>query len=93
MEEKSKIRLAVVEFLNNPPTEIKNVRNWWINSRIVIRRLINKKRYTQAYNALKKHNLPLDSQSGAEAEWLAGWVSLVHLKNFKNSQTHFEKCF
>ncbi|PPR42609.1 MAG: Soluble lytic murein transglycosylase [Alphaproteobacteria bacterium MarineAlpha8_Bin1] len=89
---KAKLDTAV-EFLNKPPAEIQNVRNWWINSRIVIRRLINKKRYTQAYNVLKKHNLPLDSQSGAEAEWLAGWVSLVHLKNSKNSQTHFENVF
>ncbi len=89
---KAKLDTAV-EFLNTPPTEIKNVRNWWINSRIVIRRLINKKKYNQAYNALKKHNLPLNSESGAEAEWLAGWVSLVHLKNSMNSKIHFENVF
>ncbi len=84
---------SAVEFLNSPPTKIQNVRNWWINSRIVIRRLINKKRYTQAYNLLKKHNLPLNTQSGTEAEWLAGWVALVHLKNSNNGKKHFENVY
>ena len=36
------------EFLLNPPSEISNVRGWWINSRIVVRRLLNKKN-------MKKH--------------------------------------
>ena len=31
------------DLLINPPLNIENVRNWWINSRIVVRRLINKK--------------------------------------------------
>ena len=31
------------DLLINPPTQISNVRGWWINSRIVVRRLLNKK--------------------------------------------------
>ena len=81
------------DLLVNPPLNIENVRNWWINSRIVVRRLINKKKYTKAYIILKNHSLPLDTESGREAEWLAGWVSIFHLKNAKQSIYHFEKVF
>ena len=42
---------------------------------------------------LKNHNLPLNTQSGREAEWLAGWVSIFHLKNSRQSIKHFEKVF
>ena len=81
------------DLLINPPSNIENVRNWWINSRIVIRRLINKKKYKKAYIILKNHSLPLNTQSGREAEWLAGWVSIFHLKNAEQSINHFEKVF
>ena len=81
------------DLLISPPVNIENVRNWWINSRIVVRRLINKKKYEKAYQILKNHNLPINTESGREAEWLAGWVSIFHLKNARQSLSHFEKVF
>ena len=89
---KAKLNTAS-DLLINPPSNIENVRNWWINSRIVIRRLINKKNYRKAYDILKNHNLPLSTESGREAEWLAGWVSIFHLKNARQSISHFEKVY
>lgn len=89
---KAKLNTAV-DFLFNPPDRIVNYRKWWINARIVIRRLINKKDYVTAYKALQNHKIPLDTKSGYEAEWLAGWVAL----NFKNSPkkalNHFQKIY
>ena len=82
---------SAADLLFNPPSKIENVRNWWVNSRIVVRRLINKKQYTKAYQILKKHNLPLNTQSGREAEWLAGWVSIFHLNKAEQSLKHFRK--
>ena len=79
------------DLLINPPLNIENVRNWWINSRIVVRRLINKKKYQKAYQILSNHNLPINTQSGREAEWLAGWVSIFHLKNAKQSLVILKK--
>ena len=81
------------DLLINPPNKIENVRNWWINSRIIVRRLLNKKKYKKAYQILKNHNLPLSYQSGLEAEWLAGWVSFSHLKLYDKAIGHFEKVF
>ena len=81
------------DLLINPPSNIENVRNWWINSRIVIRRLINKEILVERIIYSRNHNLPLKTQSGREAEWLAGWVSVFHLKNARQSIVHFEKVF
>ena len=77
------------EFLFDPPDNIKNHRSWWINARIVIRRLINKKKYKKAYLLLSNHNLPVNTISGAEAEWLAGWVALTFNKEYQKAMDHF----
>ena len=89
---KAKLDTAA-NLLYDPPEKIVNVRNWWINSRIVVRRLINKKDYKSAYRILKNHNLPLLEDSGQEAEWLAGWVSIHHLKNAPQSINHFQNVY
>ena len=84
---------SAADLLISPPKKIENVRNWWINSRIIVRRLLNKKKYSKAYQILKNHSLPLSSQSGLEAEWMAGWVSYFHLKNYQKSISHFKNVF
>ena len=33
----------------------------------------------------------MNTQSGREAEWLAGWVSIFHLKKAEQSLKHFKK--
>ncbi|MEE2695444.1 MAG: lytic transglycosylase domain-containing protein [Pseudomonadota bacterium] len=81
------------DLLLDPPEKIENVRNLWINSRIIVRRLINKKEFFRAYEILKDHNLPITTQSGLEAEWLAGWVSFTHLKKTTKAIKHFENVF
>ena len=67
---KAKLETAK-EFLFDPPTQIGNYRNWWINARIVIRRIINKKNYKEAYRLLENHRIPFNTRSGSEAEFLA----------------------
>ena len=81
------------DLLINPPTQISNVRGWWINSRIVVRRLLNKKKYLKAYNILSQHNLPITTDSGLEAEWLAGWVAFSFLDKKQLASKHFNKVF
>ena len=89
---KAKLDTAA-DLLFSPPEKIENVRNWWINSRIIVRRLLNKKKFSKAYKILENHNLPLSTQSGLEAEWLAGWVSFFHLKIYDKAIVHFENVF
>ena len=89
---KAKLNTAE-DFLFNPPENIKNFRNWWINTRVVVRRLINKKKYEKSYKILSNHNIPLNSISGSEAEWLAGWVALIFLNKKVEAYSHFEKMY
>lgn len=89
---KAKLNTAS-DLLLDPPTQISNVRGWWINSRIVIRRLLNKKNYLKAYNILSQHTLPINSDSGLEAEWLAGWVAFSFLDKKEVASKHFYKVF
>ncbi len=89
---KAKLNTAE-DFLFNPPENIKNYRNWWINTRVVVRRLINKKKYKKSYKILSNHNIPLNSISGSEAEWLAGWVALIFLDKKVEAYSHFEKMY
>ncbi|MDC3091276.1 lytic transglycosylase domain-containing protein [Rickettsiales bacterium] len=85
---KAKLETAE-EFLLNPPQNIENYRNWWINARVVIRRLINKKKYNRAYKLLSNHSIPINTISGAEAEWLSGWVALTFLNKPEIAANHF----
>ena len=71
------------EFLLNPPSEISNVRGWWINSRIVVRRLLNKKKYEKAYTILSKNILPITSDSGLSLEGWQDGLRLVFLQENK----------
>ncbi len=89
---KNKLETAS-EFLFEPPEKIQNYRNWWINSRIVVRRLINKKKYKTAYKILSNHRIPVNTVSGAEAEWLAGWISLKFLNKNENAIKHFSNLY
>ena len=94
MRWRRKAKLDTAEdFLFNPPENIKNFRNWWINTRVVVRRLLNKKKYEKSYKILSNHNIPLNSISGSEAEWLAGWVALTFLDKKVAAFTHFEKMY
>ncbi len=89
---KAKLNTAA-DLLINPPQNISNIRGWWINSRIVIRRLLNKKKFNKAYNILKNNNLPLTTDSGLEAEWLAGWVAISKLGQTEDAIQHFLKVY
>ena len=61
---------------NMPPAQnIGNLRAWWRERHILIRRLLEQKRYNQAYILASGHQ----QKSGlpfAQAEWLAGWLAL-----------------
>tara|TARA_B100000989_G_scaffold289136_1_gene260584 strand:+ start:2129 stop:4069 length:1941 start_codon:yes stop_codon:yes gene_type:complete len=94
MRWRRKAKLDTAEdFLFDPPQNIRNYRNWWINTRVVVRRLINKKKYEKAYKILANHNIPLNSISGSEAEWLAGWVAFTFLGKKNSAYLHFEEMY
>ena len=88
---KAKLETAA-DFLFNPPKEISNVRGWWINSRIVIRRLINKKIFKSLPNSKKPYT------SNKYRIWLRGrvawgWIAFSFINKKEESIKHFEKVY
>ena len=57
--------------------KIENVRNWWINSRIVVRRLINKKQWRRFFTVLKYSRV---QQTVLERSVLSTKSSMLYLR-------------
>lgn len=64
--------------------------SFWGEQNILARRLIEQKRYQEAYDIVHKHNLS-SGEAFANAEWMAGWLSLRFLKNPEQALVHFKK--
>ncbi|MCK5373700.1 MAG: hypothetical protein KAJ40_00300, partial [Alphaproteobacteria bacterium] len=59
-----------------PPAElIQNKKKWWAERHIIIRRLLEKGGYHQAYELAASH-IQDEGFSYAQAQWLAGWMAL-----------------
>lgn len=67
---------------------VPNQADWWGERHIIVRALIAEKKYAQAYDVLTKH-MQKDGFSYAQAEWLAGWISLRFLNQPDQAYTHF----
>ncbi len=61
---------------------------WWKLKKSIIRDLIEKQKFKQAYHlAFHHHNTKPEDK--AEAQWLCGWLSLRFLHDSKKAYTHF----
>lgn len=63
--------------------------SFWVEQNILARRLIEEKRYKDAYQIIQKHRLT-EGENFANAEWLAGWLSLRFLNNPADAVHHFK---
>lgn len=64
----------------------------WKPRNLITRRLLEAKQYQEAYDLVKDHGLT-KGEDFANAEWLAGWLSLAFLKNPLQAKKHFEKLY
>jgi len=71
-----------------PPSNMTEL--WWRERNLLVRRLIDERRYKETYDIIKNHGL-LSGENFAHAEWLAGWIALrmlhqpaLALKHFRN---------
>lgn len=76
-------------------TDMKTIPNnqadyFWTEQNILGRRLIEQQRYSEAYQIINKHQLK-EGENFANAEWLAGWLSLQFLKNPRQALVHFNR--
>ncbi len=91
---KNDMNMAAIQILQAPMefSRISNPKDWWLERHIIIRRLLEKKQYESAYllasNHMQKKGLPF-----AQAEWMAGWLSLQFLNNPHRAFKHFENLY
>lgn len=85
---------GAIAILSNAPdaAHVYNGKEWWKERHILIRRLIEKKQYARAYSLAANHE-QLEGQPYAEAEWMAGWLSLRFLNQPGRAFQHFEKIY
>jgi soluble lytic murein transglycosylase len=82
---------GAVQILQIQPnaSEISNIEDWWKERNILIRRYLENKNYSKAYQLASAHG-SMDGQEYAEAEWIAGWLSLRFLNDPARALGHFQ---
>lgn len=76
-----------------PPVEtIPNAGDWWGERHILARRFIENKQYDSAYELVSKH-IQKNGFPFAQAEFLAGWLALEHVKKPVKAFEHFEALY
>ena len=72
------------------PTKLQRPEKFWRQKNILIRRLIDKHKYNTAYKLATNHGLTTNADI-AQAEWMAGWISITFLDNPKKALEHFKE--
>ena len=72
------------------PDKLQRPEKFWRQKNILIRRLIDKHQYNQAYKLAINHGLTSNADI-AEAEWMAGWISITFLDKPKVALQHFKE--
>lgn len=71
---------------------IRNPSSWWRERHIVIRRLLEDKRFEESYRLASQH-IQKDGFSYAQAEWLAGFIALRLNNRPDLAVVHFENLY
>ncbi len=85
---------GAIEILRKAPSASRMYRSadWWRERHIIVRRLIEKKQYKQAYRLASSHKqkegFPL-----AQAEWVSGWLALNFVNEPWKAFEHFERLY
>lgn len=72
---------------------LQNRKGWWRERHIIIRRLLEKKQFTQAYALAQRHIQEPGSFEYAQAQWVAGWLALRFAKKPTEALQHFEALY
>jgi len=90
----NKLNSGAVEILNRAPKSerIQNKKQWWRERHIIIRRLLEQKKYRGAYMLASGHR-QTEGFSYSQAEWLSGWLALQFLNEPRKAYGHFHKMY
>ncbi len=86
--------MGAVEILHKmpPANKILNLEDWWRERHILIRRMLENKRYKSAYLLAAQHQQK-QGLAFAQAEWLAGWLALRFMDNPKEAYGRFSNLY
>lgn len=82
----------MMKLLQETPQPKEDEELWWRERNLLVRRLMDDRRYEEAYHLVKEHNLS-QGESFANGEWLAGWIALRMLKRPGIAYGHFQKLY
>ena len=72
------------------PSYLERPEKFWKLKSFLIRRLIDQHKYMSAYKMSLNHGLKTNAEI-AEAEWLAGWISITFLGDPAAAKYHFQR--
>ena len=92
---KNNLDVGAAEILHRAPSadKIQNPKAWWTERHILIRRLIEKKRFESAYLLASKHIQKPGGFEYAQAEWVSGWLALRFMNKPTDAYQHFEALY
>ncbi len=79
-----------VDLLKGLPEALPRPELWWREKASLARKVLRKGHISEAYEMAKSHGLEPGGAAYADAEWLAGWISLRFLKDFEVAKSHFQ---
>ena len=80
----------MLEINKKDPSYLERPDKFWKLKSFLIRRLIDQHEYMSAYKMSLNHGLVTNAEI-AEAEWLAGWISITFLKDPAAAKYHFQR--
>jgi soluble lytic murein transglycosylase len=89
---KNNMNDGAMELLRSQPpsAQVTNLEDWWKERNILVRRLIEERKYRDAYKLAAVHG-QMEGSEYADAEWISGWLSLRFMNDPKKAYTHFNE--
>ncbi|MCI5060281.1 MAG: transglycosylase SLT domain-containing protein [Alphaproteobacteria bacterium] len=91
---KKDLNAGAIALLRKAPQvrDMKSPKAWWTERHILARRLMEEKKYEQAYKLVAAHRQK-EGFPMAQAQWMSGWLALRFVNKPWRAFEHFEKLY
>lgn len=91
---KAKLNSGAIEILSRAPRsqDMYKPKDWWKERHIIVRRLMEERRYSEAYALVSSHK-QTEGFPQAQAEWVSGFLALRFINKPWEAFEHFEKLY
>ncbi len=85
---------AIAILASAPPmADVSNPEEWWKERNIIIRRLMESRQYSRAYDLAKRHEQKAGTSAFTEAQWISGFLALRFVNKPWEAFETFERMF